>query len=95
MGKKPVRVTFMTKPGCHLCDEAREIIDDVVGLMGRRGIAVNVDEVNILDEPALARLHSEEIPVVFIGRRRHSIWRVDRDRFTAAVEKASRGGLFA
>lgn len=55
-----------------------------------RGTATTLTELNILDDPALARLHAEEIPVVLLNGRRHAIWRVDEDRLAAAIMKAAR-----
>lgn len=49
-----------------------------------------LEEINILQDETLARLHAEEIPVVLLNGKRHAIWRVDEDRLTAAIQKAAR-----
>lgn len=85
-----VSITLIGKPGCHLCDEARIVVEEVRGALAADGIDTTLTELNILDDPQLARLHSEDIPVVMIGSKRHAIWRVDRDRFTAAITKAAK-----
>ena len=85
-----VALTLITKPGCHLCDDARETVAQQRELLRAAGIDTELEELNILDDPALARVHSEDIPVVLINGRRHAIWRVDPDRFHAAVERAAR-----
>ena len=86
----PVEITLLSKPGCHLCDEARGVIGRVRSSLETRGTATTLTELNILDDPALARLHAEEIPVVLLNGRRHAIWRVDEDRLAAAIMKAAR-----
>ncbi|MGK0722296.1 glutaredoxin family protein [Leucobacter sp. W1478] len=86
---KPVVITLLSKPGCHLCDDARVVINRVRGELAGRGIVATLDERNILADVQLARLHSEDIPVVLIGGRRHAIWRVDAQKLTRAVERAS------
>lgn len=43
-------------------------------------------ERSILDDPALLDAYAEEIPVVLIDDRVHTIWRVDRDRLRKALE---------
>lgn len=90
----PVRLTLIGKPGCHLCDDARGVIETVRGelasLPGKKRIDTELIELNILEDEQLALLHSEHIPVVLIGDRRHAIWQVDREKFTAAVVKAAR-----
>ena len=83
-------VTLLSKPGCHLCDDAREVIDGVRGSLDQRGIATTFDEVNILEDAALARKYAEDIPVVFVNGRQHAIWRVDPERLTVALERAGR-----
>lgn len=78
-------VTLYSKPGCHLCDDARDIVEGVLeGLDGR----VELVEVDITTDPALQRQYGEEIPVVFVGERRHSQWFVDEARFKQRVEQA-------
>lgn len=71
-----VEVTLVAKPGCHLCDEARPVVERVVaGFAG-----VTLVERSILDDPALAERWSEDIPVVLIDGRPHSSWRVDPEK---------------
>ncbi len=86
---KTVAIKLLSKPGCHLCDDARAVIERVRSSTSEMGIATTLEELDILQDPALARLHSEDIPVVFIDGRRHTIWHVDEDRLTAALEKAA------
>lgn len=91
---KRVEITLLSKPGCHLCDDARAVIDQVRSAFEGTRIDTVLDEVNILDDPQLARLHAEDIPVVLVNGRRHAIWRVDAARLAAAIEKAARPRLF-
>jgi hypothetical protein len=72
---------MLGKPGCHLCDDARAIVTEV--LTGFPG--VTFDERSILDDPALLDEYAEEIPVVLIDGRVHTIWRVDPERLRAAL----------
>ncbi len=81
-------LTLISKPDCHLCDVAREIVDAVVAELpeGR----VDVEELSITDDPALYATWWEKIPVVLIDGDLHAHWRVSADRLRAAlVEKAS------
>jgi hypothetical protein len=64
-------LVLYTRPGCSLCDEAREAIGLVVADRGARGLAVpRVVERNIDDDPELHRRLFERIPVVEIGDQR-------------------------
>jgi glutaredoxin len=76
------RLTLLGKPGCHLCDDARAIVLEVAG---ERGLAL--EERNILDDEALLAQYAEEIPVLLIDDRVHTIWRVDPERLRRALDE--------
>ena len=54
-------VTLYTRPGCHLCDDARDTLERV-----RQEVEFEVEEVNIEDDDALHRAYLERIPVVHL-----------------------------
>ena len=54
-------VTLYGKPDCHLCDEARAVLERV-----RRQIPFQLDERDITRDDALHRRYLERIPVVVI-----------------------------
>jgi glutaredoxin len=56
------RITLYGKPGCHLCEEAREAIQAV-----RRERAFELREVDVSLDPDLHRRYGERIPVVELG----------------------------
>lgn len=74
-------VTLLGKPGCHLCDDARAVVLEVLV----EHPEVPFEEKSILDDPELLDAYAEEIPVVLIDGRVHTIWRVDEDRLRAAL----------
>ena len=82
----PVRVRLITKPECHLCDDAREAISAGIA---RTGLDVHVVEESILDDSELYARYWDEIPVVIIEDRVHTIWRVDPTRLDEALRKAA------
>lgn len=90
--ERTVDVTLLGKPGCHLCDEARDAIDAVLRAFAGDPTApdVTVTERSILDDPALAERHAEEIPVVLIDGIVHTYWRVDPPRLERALRDAGR-----
>jgi glutaredoxin len=79
------RLTLVRKPGCHLCDDARSVIDQVLPEFP----GVEIGELSILDDPELMEKYVEEIPVVLIDDRVHTIWRVDADRLRTALAAAA------
>jgi hypothetical protein len=78
-------VTLVTKPDCHLCDDARAIVLSVL----EHVTDATLTERSILDDPELYERYVEEIPVVLINDRVHNIWRVNADRLRAALEEAT------
>ncbi|HEX5772177.1 MAG TPA: glutaredoxin family protein [Nocardioidaceae bacterium] len=80
LGEAPPRVVLYGKPGCHLCDDAREIIAAVCAELGER-----FDEVDITTSEDLMRRYGEQIPVTFVDGEQHDFWRVDPARLRAAL----------
>jgi glutaredoxin len=76
------RVTLYTRPGCHLCDDARSVVERVCTDLGEQ-----YDEVDITGDPALLERFTEEIPVTFVDGRQHDFWRVDEQRLRAALAR--------
>jgi glutaredoxin len=74
------RVTLYSKPGCHLCDDARVVIERICAELGE-----SFDEVDITTSAELMATYGEEIPVTFVDGRQHDYWRVDADRLRAAL----------
>jgi len=83
-------ITLIGKPGCHLCDAARETIAAVVQQLDSDASApiITVEELSIADDVALLDRYADEIPVVLINGRVHNIWRVDPARLRAALLEA-------
>ncbi len=87
-------LTIISKPDCHLCDVAREIVETVVADLpeppdSSEGEAVEVTELSILDDPALYAQWWEKIPVILIDGRLHAHWRVSPDRLRAALTRTT------
>jgi glutaredoxin len=83
-----VRLTLLGKPGCHLCDTARDAVAEVVRELGPAA-SVDVEELSILDDPELEQRYWDEIPVVLVNGRVHTIWRVDPTRLSEAILEAT------
>ena len=74
------RVVLLGRPGCHLCEDARQVVERVAAELG-----VTWAERSIDDDPELLRRYAEQIPVTFVDGRRHDFWRVDEARLRAAL----------
>jgi glutaredoxin len=64
------RVVLYTAPGCHLCEEARAVLD---------GEGFAYDEVDITGDPALEAAYREWLPVVEIDGERAFVYRIPRE----------------
>ncbi|CAA9367542.1 MAG: Glutaredoxin-like domain-containing protein PA3033 [uncultured Nocardioidaceae bacterium] len=76
------RVTLYSKPGCHLCDDARTVVARVCSELGEQYV-----EVDITTDPELVRRFGEEIPVTFVDGSQHDFWRVDAERLARALRR--------
>ena len=74
------RVTLYTRPGCHLCDVAREVVERVCAELGEEYAEVLIDA-----DPELRERFTDEVPVTFVDGRQHDFWRVDEARLRAAL----------
>jgi len=76
------RVRLLTRPGCHLCDDARTVVEQVCDEMGER-----YDEVDISGDANLEASYGELIPVTFVDGVQHDFWRVDARRLRDALTR--------
>jgi glutaredoxin len=77
-----VRLTLLTRPGCHLCDVAKEAMDRVAARTGEAWT-----EVDISGDPALEDEYGLQIPVVLLDGKEHGYWRVEEDRLVRDLEQ--------
>jgi glutaredoxin len=82
-GCGPRDVTLYTRPGCHLCEEAKAAIAPILQEFG----AV-LHEVNIDEDARLKERYGWEIPVIFIGQRKAAKHCVDLVQFRRQLQKA-------
>jgi hypothetical protein len=74
------RIMLLSRPGCHLCDEARSVIAAVAADMG-----VGWEDHDITDSAADLAQYADMIPVTFVDGIQHDYGRVSADRLRAAL----------
>jgi glutaredoxin len=78
------RITLLGRPGCHLCDDAREVIRRVADDLGvpwhERDITKSEDDM---------REYWDKIPVTLVDGVQHDFWHVSEDRLRAALTRGS------
>jgi len=79
----PRDITLYTRPGCHLCEEAKQQIAPLVKEFGARLTEINIDE-----DPELRARYDYEVPVIFLGARKAAKHRVDVAQFRRQLRDA-------
>ena len=55
------QITIYSKPGCHLCDRAKEVIEHC-----RARVNFALDVVDISQDPGLTERYGQDIPVILL-----------------------------
>lgn len=79
----PLEVTLYTRPGCHLCEDAKAVIQPLLQEFGAPLREVNIDE-----DEELAKIYGWDIPVIFIGAHKAAKHRVDPRQFRRQLDEA-------
>ena len=84
---RDIRLTLIGKPGCHLCDDAREVVQAVMAEVESSDAPpkLRLEERSILDDEELAARYAEEIPVLLIDGEVNNYWRIDPVRLKTAL----------
>lgn len=77
------RVLVLTRPGCHLCAQAIEVVARVCA---ETGASYRTTDINT--DPELLRRYTDEVPVTFVDGAQHDFWAVDPARLRAALSAA-------
>jgi len=80
----PRDVTLYSRPGCHLCEEAKAAIAPLL-----REFGAALREVNIDEDATLKERYDRDIPVIFIGAHKAAKHRVAVAEFRRQLEEAS------
>ncbi|MBA2733774.1 MAG: glutaredoxin family protein [Acidobacteria bacterium] len=77
-------VILYTRPGCHLCEEAKEML-----LAADCGEEYALEEINIESDPALKELYGWEIPVIVINGVKAFKYRLTAEEFKRKLRRLS------
>ena len=67
-------LTLYSRPGCHLCDQMKAVVDRVAA---REPLAVQV--VDIAGDPELEERYGLEIPVLLVNGRKAAKYRIGEE----------------
>ncbi|PZP17633.1 MAG: glutaredoxin family protein [Brachybacterium faecium] len=75
------RVLYLTRTGCHLCDEALPLVRAEAD---RVGTAVEVRDID--EDETLRRDWDFDVPVIIVDGKLHARYRVDAEQLRAALK---------
>ena len=78
------KVTLYGKPGCHLCEEAREVVLSV-----RLQRDFELAEVDVSLDPALNRQYGERIPVIAVDGEEAFEYFIDRQALQECLDRVT------
>jgi len=69
-------LTLYSRPGCHLCDEMKAVVQRVARAHGE---PIAIDEVDISTDANLESRYGQEIPVLMLNGRKIAKYRITED----------------
>ena len=78
--RRPSRVTFVTRTGCHLCEVAEPVVRQAAS---EAGVPYEVRDVDA--DPADRAAYTDKVPVVLLDGREHAYWQVDEKALRRAL----------
>ena len=75
-------VTIYSRLGCHLCDDAENVLESM-----REELNFEIEVINIDEDAELVKLYSDQVPVIHIDGIHHDFYKVDSLRFKSSLEK--------
>ena len=73
-------VTVVSRQGCHLCEVAEA---EVARICGELDVPWEITDVDA--DAELRAEYGDQVPVILIDGQEHGYWRVEEERFRAAL----------
>ena len=80
-----ISLTIYSRPGCHLCDEMKAVIERV-----GRSVPLTVDEIDISRDAELDERYRLEVPVLMVDGKKAAKYRITEEELTRIL--AGRAG---
>ncbi|MEJ6577818.1 MAG: glutaredoxin family protein [SAR202 cluster bacterium] len=75
-----IEVSIYSRANCHLCEQALEVLEQIVV-----EIPFAITKILIDGDKELEEKYGEQVPVILINGEPHDFFRVDPKRFKAAL----------
>lgn len=81
---RPARIVLFSRPGCHLCDDMRTLVLDVLEGAGSEAAVRDID---IASDPALTQQYRHDIPVLCVDGQEIARHRIGEPELAAALRR--------
>ena len=81
-------LTLYSRPGCHLCDEMKAVIQRASGAVDA---SITVEEIDISTDPELEARYGLEIPVLLLDGKKAAKYRVTEGELTRMLRDRAAG----
>ena len=71
-----------SRPGCHLCDEMKAVIDRVAG-----AVPIDLEVIDISADADLERQYGTDIPVLFVEDRKIAKYRITEEALLRILQR--------
>ena len=78
----PLHLQLFSRPGCHLCDEMKAVVQPLA-----REIGAVLEEINIAGDPGLESEYGLQIPVLLINGRKAFKYRLTERELRARLRR--------
>jgi glutaredoxin len=75
------KVTLYSKAGCHLCDEARDMLDEIA-----TQVPYDLTEIDIRKDPQIFELYRYRIPVILLNETVIAEGRIDYNSLASTFD---------
>jgi glutaredoxin len=69
-----IALTIYTRPGCHLCDEMKAVVQRVA-----QHVPLTLQEIDLSTDPDLEAQYGLEIPVLLVNGKKAAKYRVSEE----------------
>jgi glutaredoxin len=76
------QVALVTRAGCHLCEEAEQLLRRLCAELG-----FGYREIDVDGSPVLRDEYGDRVPVILVDGKEHGYWRVEEARLRRALAR--------
>ncbi|MBZ5554871.1 MAG: glutaredoxin family protein [Acidobacteriia bacterium] len=80
-----MRIQLLGKPGCHLCDDAKRVVQMVCA-----ALALPWEQINIEDDADLCERYKDEIPVLLLDGKKTFKYHIEEKALRTSLLRKSK-----